>query len=110
MARAATVNLRWPRPHPPALDIPDDPQLDGMTDSVPGFAPARRDLVPCELPRAERRYLRLGPSFGATPGRNAAWPNRPERMWANGRGLGFDDMTERPRLEDSSKSPKRLFH
>jgi hypothetical protein len=110
MARAANGNLRWPRPHPDALDILDDPRLDGMTDALPGFSPTRRDLVPAELPSGESRYLRLGTSFDATPGRNAAWPNRPERMWANGRGLGFDEMTERPRLEDSSKSPKRLFH
>jgi hypothetical protein len=66
--------------------------------------------VPAELPSGESRYLRLGNSFETNLGRNAGWPNRPERHWANGKGLGFDEMPARPRVQDSSKSPKQLFH
>ena len=110
MARAANGNLRWPQPHPDALAMLNDPRLEGMTDALPGFPPTRRDLVPAELPSGESRYLRLEMSYETNPGRNAGWPNRPERHWANGKGLGFDEMLERPRVEDSSKSPKRLFH
>jgi hypothetical protein len=110
MIRASNGNL-WISPHPPeALALLEDPRLDGMTDALPGFGPARRDLVPAEFPSGESRYLRMKDGFNANPGRNVGWPNRPGYRMLNGRGLGFDEMPQRPRMEDPRKAPKKLFH
>jgi hypothetical protein len=81
-----------------------------MTDALPGFPTARRDLIPPELPGGESRYLRMKNGLDANPGRNVGWPNQPDYALSYGRGLGFDEMPERPRLEDPRKAPKKLFH
>lgn len=36
--------------------------------------------------------------------------NEPKSGWGPGRGLGFDEITERPRIEQAKKAPKGLFH
>ena len=94
-----------------AMELLNDPRLDGLTEASKNMPPARRQLRPAELVRTPSPYLSLGRGYGAEPGRNARWVNEPQ--WAflsSGCGCGFDKIVERPLFEDPSKPPKRLFH
>lgn len=96
---------------PDAMELLNDPRLEGLTERPAGQSPAARELRPAELIRSPSSYLSLGRGYGAEPGRNARWVNEPERFFlSHGRGLGFDHVVERPLFEDPSKPPKRLFH
>lgn len=95
---------------PDALELLQDPRLDGMIDSPGNFRPATRVLRPEHIERSESAYLHLCESLGAEPNRNARWVNEPGHTDDIGLGLGFDRLTERPRFEQASEAPQRLFH
>lgn len=95
---------------PDGLALLNDPRLEGMTDPLPGFTATTRELRPAEIVNFDLKYFRLQRGLKADPQAYARWVNKPERGWGSGWGLGFDDITERPRIEQPKKAPKRLFH
>lgn len=96
---------------PDALALLEDPRVEGMVDPLPGFSETTRVLEPTQPPRAESLYLRLRRSFESKPDRNAIWVNKPEQSFPRrGNGTGFTEVKERPRIEQATKAPTRLFH
>jgi uncharacterized protein DUF1629 len=96
---------------PDALELLEDPRLDGMTNPHDKFRKSTRVLQPEQLERNPSVYLSMREGYGADPTRNARWVNEPEWFFLDGgRGAGFGRLTERPRFEQAGKAPKRLFH
>ena len=108
--RARNGNFIYPNWPADALMLLQDPRLEGMVEGPQGI-PNIRVLRPSEITREESKYLQISHSYVAQPGSNAAWVNKPDWSFLkNGRGLGFDHIQERPRVEQPRTPPKKLFH
>jgi uncharacterized protein DUF1629 len=107
--RAKNGNFIYPDWPADALTLLQDPRLEGMAEK-PGIRTVRV-LQPSEIARQPSKYLQIKRSYLAQPGKDAAWVNEPRWSFLDaGRGLGFDAVHERPRIEQPKASPKKLFH
>jgi hypothetical protein len=108
--RARNGNFIYPNWPADALMLLQDPRLEGMVEGPQGI-PNVRVLRPSEITREESKYLQIRHSYVARPDSNALWVNKPDWSFSNnGRGLGFDHVQERPRVEQPKTPPKELFH
>lgn len=95
--RASNGNLVLGRLPPDGLELLNGSRVEGVTE-LPGYPPTTRVLQPAEPVNVESGYWLVQSSFKAQPESGARWVNEPKSGWGPGWGLGFDDITERPRI------------
>lgn len=99
-------------PPPEVFELAKDPRTDGLAydRGMPRTILNTLHLEPAQVPRHASTHLLLRGGASRKGWIRAEWHNPPECDWALGNGCGFEQITERPRIEQYHKAPAELLH